>query len=75
MKMTEREIKFKKLAEKRVNNAIKQLKLVGNLSNKSNYNYTDEQAKKIIKVLSLELNELKMRFKVNRKKESKGFTV
>ena len=73
--MTEREIKFKKLAEKRVNNAIKQLKLVGNLSNKSNYNYTDEQAKKIIKVLSLELNELKMRFKVNRKKESKGFTV
>tara|TARA_Y100000591_G_C21343417_1_gene455924 strand:+ start:249 stop:470 length:222 start_codon:yes stop_codon:yes gene_type:complete len=73
--MTERESKFKKLAEKRVNSAIKQLKLVGNLSNKSNYTYTDEQAKKIINALSLELNELKMRFKINQKKQSKGFTV
>ena len=45
--MTEREGKFKKLAEKRVNNAIKQLKLVGILSNKNNYTYTDEQAKRI----------------------------
>ena len=35
--------KFKALAEKRVNNAIKQLQLIGNLSNTSSYEYTDEQ--------------------------------
>lgn len=73
--MTEREGKFKKLAEKRVNNAIKQLKLVGNLSNKNNYTYTDEQAKRIIKTLTSELNELKTRFKMNINKKSKEFKI
>ena len=73
--MTEREGKFKKLAEKRVNNAIRQLKLVGNLSNKSNYTYTDEQAKRIINTLTSELNELKTRFKMNINKKSKEFKI
>ena len=49
--MTERESKFKKLAENRVNNAIKQIRLVGNLANKSNYTYNEEQAKKTILTL------------------------
>ena len=35
--------KFKILAEKRVNNAIKQIRLVSNLSNKNSYSYEDNQ--------------------------------
>ena len=69
------EDKFKKLADRRVNNAIKQLRLVGNLSNKNNYGYTDEQAKKIINTLTSELNELKTRFKMNINKKSKEFKI
>ena len=73
--MSEREDKFRKLAERRVNNAIKQLRLVGNLSNKNNYGYTDEQAKKIINTLTNELRELKLRFNTNTSKKSKKFKI
>ena len=38
---------FVKLAENRVSRALKDIQLIGNLSNKSNYSYTDEDVKKI----------------------------
>jgi hypothetical protein len=55
--------KFVELAEMRVNSAIKNIHLIGNLSNKKNYVYTDEQANKVIAVLDGELRELKAKFK------------
>jgi hypothetical protein len=55
-------IKFVELAEKRVRRALKDLKLIGNLSNRSNYYYTEEDAKKISKVLQNAVNELRERF-------------
>ena len=54
--------KFVELAEKRVSRAIKDIRLVGNLSNRSNYSYTDEDVKKIIKTLRSEIDALKSRF-------------
>ena len=51
--------KFIELAEKRVNRALNDLKLIKNLSNKNYYEYTDEQSKKIIRVLQQELDLLK----------------
>jgi hypothetical protein len=54
--------KFVTLAQKRVNRALKDIKLIGNLSNRSNYSYTDEDAKKIYRALANALNELKARF-------------
>ena len=54
--------KFVELANKRVNRAIKNIKLVSNLSNKQNYEYTEEQAKKIIKALQHEVDQLKQSF-------------
>jgi ABC-type Fe3+-hydroxamate transport system substrate-binding protein len=54
--------KFVELAEKRMSKAIKDIRLVGNLSNKSNYSYTPEDAKKIIKALKDEIEHLKLRF-------------
>jgi ABC-type Fe3+-hydroxamate transport system substrate-binding protein len=61
--MKNREKKFIELAEKRMTRLIKQIKLVGNLSNKSNYIYTDKQANKIIKTLNDELNDVKQKFR------------
>ena len=59
--MTKKE-KFKKLAERRVSNAIKQIRLVGNLSNKSLYEYTESDVSKIKRVLNSELNAAMNKF-------------
>ncbi len=55
--------KFKELAVKRVRRAIKDLRLIGNLANRSNYDYTEEDAKKILKALKTEVANLETRFK------------
>lgn len=54
--------KFVELAEKRVSRAIKDIRLIGNLSNRTNYSYSQEDAKKIIKALREEVDALKGRF-------------
>ena len=59
--MTNRD-RFIKLTEQRVNRAIKQLDLIGNLSNKSNYSYSEEDVRKIFKVLNGKLKEVEHRF-------------
>ncbi len=61
MRSEDRE-KFVRLATKRVNSAIKVINLIGNLSNKSNYDYTEEDVAKIFKALQEELNACKKRF-------------
>lgn len=60
-KETKRE-KFKRLAELRTNNAIKQIQLIGNLSNKNNYEYTEEDVKKIFKALREEIELAEKKF-------------
>jgi len=54
--------KFVELATNRVNRALKELALVGNLANRSNYEYSDDQAKKIIRALQAGLDQVKTRF-------------
>lgn len=54
--------RFKRLAEKRVNSAIKQLQLVGNLSSKTNYDYSEKEVEQILSALDRELKSLKTRF-------------
>tara|TARA_B100000161_G_C33554297_1_gene416973 strand:- start:2931 stop:3209 length:279 start_codon:yes stop_codon:yes gene_type:complete len=54
--------KFKKLANARVNKAIKLIKLIGNLSNKSHYSYSKKQSKQIIDALQQEINYIKNKF-------------
>ena len=44
--------KFVDLAQKRVSKALKDIQLIGNLSNRSNYDYAEEDVAKIIKALS-----------------------
>lgn len=61
--MNEKRERFEKLAEKRVTETIKKIRLVGNLANKNNYDYTDEHAKQIIETLESEMRALKGKFK------------
>ena len=49
--MRDKRAKFVQLANQRVNKAIDQLRLVGNLGNRAAYDYTEEDARKIVKAL------------------------
>lgn len=66
--MSEKRKKFKSLAEKRVERALKQIRLVGNLSNKSHYEYTQEDASKIINAIEGEFKIVKAKFRTSREK-------
>lgn len=67
------EEKFKRLASLRTQNALKKIKLIGNLSS-SGYKYTGEQVDKIISTLRAAIDEVEARFKKGQKKEA-GFTL
>ena len=47
--------RFRRLAEKRVVRTIREIRLVGNLFNRSNYEYDDADAEKILRTLDAEL--------------------
>ena len=53
---------FVELANKRVPKALKALDLVGNLANRSNYTYTEEQVNQIQKVLKNKVTEICKKF-------------
>lgn len=61
--MSEKREKFKELAEKRVNNAMKNIQLIGNLSNTRTYEYDEEDVKKIFKTLREQINLAESKFK------------
>lgn len=67
--------KFVQLAEKRVSKALKDIKLIGNLSNKSNYSYTDQDVRKIKAVLKKALEEMNARFDRNGASEDESFKL
>jgi ABC-type Fe3+-hydroxamate transport system substrate-binding protein len=54
--------KFVELAEKRVTRALRDIRLIGNLSNRSNYKYTEDDARKICKALREAVEEVRARF-------------
>jgi|GEM_PF-375329 ABC-type Fe3+-hydroxamate transport system substrate-binding protein len=55
--------RFVALANKRVEAAIQQLRLVGNLANRRNYEFNDAEAKKIVRALQSALDDVRVRFK------------
>lgn len=55
--------RFERLAEKRVTEALRRLRLVGNLANRANYEYSDDQVRQITDALDAELRQLKSRFR------------
>ena len=54
--------KFVDLAEARVNKALKDIQLIGNLSNRSAYEFEDADVRKIFGALQSGLNTAKARF-------------
>ena len=60
--MRDRRERFVSLAEARTDKALNAIRLLGNLSNRSNYEYSDADVAKIVKALESEIRTLKARF-------------
>lgn len=60
--MRDKRKKFVELAEARVNRTIKDIRLIGNLSNQSAYEYSDEDTKKMFRAIQKELDAARARF-------------
>lgn len=54
--------KFVELAQSRVSKTIAQIRLVGNLANRNNYEFDEEDARKITRALQKELDAVKAKF-------------
>ena len=75
---TERETKrqkFVRLAEARTNKIIDMLQLLGNCSNSSAYDYTQEDVDKIFSAIESEVKESRKKFNKIESKKSKRFTL
>ena len=59
----EKRERFKRVAENRTNRIIDQIRLLGNCSNRSNYEYTDDEIKKIFNAIEQELKNTKNQFR------------
>ena len=55
--------KFVRLAEARVSKAMQAIRLVGNLNNRSAYDYSEDDLKKIVKALNAEVDAMAARFR------------
>lgn len=75
MAARDKRAKFIELAENRVNRAIKDLRLIGNLSNRSAYEFSDEDIRKIFRTLQRELDVAKGRFEHGGRSDAEGFRI
>lgn len=71
MKFENKREKFTRLAENRTNKVLKEIDLIGNLANKSNYEYNQEDVDKIIKALKKSVSDLENMFSSKDKREFK----
>ena len=67
--------RFTDLAPIRVNNVLKHLRLVGNMTNKNNYNYDSSEFKKILNDISEELNLIKSKLNAQENKRNKKWKL
>lgn len=74
--ISEKRRKFAELGTNRVNKAINDIRLIGNLSNKTNYDYSDADVRQIMKALREAINEAENRFKKSQGKSGdNGFRI
>lgn len=55
--------KFVELANARVVKVVKDLRLLGNLSNRRNYEFSDDEARVLLRTIDAEMETLRSKFK------------
>jgi len=67
--------RFVRLVNARVNRALKDIQLIGNLSNRSNYQYTDRDVELIFRALNDELKSCRSKFTTDAGAKSDKFSL
>ena len=67
----EKRDRFKKLAVYRTNEVLKRIKVLGNCANRSAYDYTEEEIKKVFDTVEKKVREVKSKFNFPKHKEFK----
>jgi hypothetical protein len=65
--------KFRELAENRTNAILDKIRVLGNLANKSRYEYTSEEINQVFRALENELKKTKDKFLDNSNSDAKKF--
>lgn len=73
--MSTKRDKFLELANNRVNRTIKDIRLIGNLSNRSAYEFSEEDVRKIFRALQRELEAARSRFSENGSRSDSDFRL
>lgn len=55
--------RFERLAERRTTEVLRRLRLIGNLANRQNYDYTEQHIEQMLDALETEMRQLKQRFR------------
>jgi len=63
--------RFKRIATKRTNDIIRKIHILGNCSNRSSYDYTEQEVNKIFAAIGKELKSANARFSFGRRNEFK----
>ena len=64
--------RFQRLAERRTNDVLERLRILGNCANRAQYEYTAEEVRKVFKAIETEINVIKLKFKDG---ETQKFTL
>lgn len=75
MEKTQKQKNFKRIAEARTEKVLDMLDLIGNLSNTSFYEYTEDEVKAIFNAIEKSVEENKIKFKKDNKKVKRRFTL
>lgn len=65
----EKKERFKRVAEGRTNKIIDQIRLLGNCANKSNYEYNDDDIRKIFTAIENELKKTRSKYQEKTKSD------
>lgn len=67
--------RFRRVAEKRTNSLIRNIRIMGNCSNRSAYEYSREEVDKIFNAIIADLKEVKNKFKFKNENKSNIFKL
>jgi len=67
-RQSEKRERFKRLAIQRTNSVLQRIKVLGNCSNRSAYDYTEDEINKIFSEIERRLKETKAKFHFTRNK-------
>jgi len=65
------EARFKRIAELRTNAVLEKIRILGNLSNRQMYGYSEEDINKIFSAINKQIKEVRLKFNSNKQEKFK----